>query len=291
MSRDSVSTPQPLGMAMAIRCQDSPRVSPTKGERGFWYVVKPDVSDQDIPEPLRAMGQYRAEGIEPVKDSPDTIYLGEDQPRGGGGDIYKYILDSPPDLTNGTLYVFKKNEGWIKTEDLEAPDTSKGGTNFVAAEDMHVGPDGKLYMVISALAENKVVAIDLDTAKVTDFVIAKGNKGFERPDQLAFSPNGVLFITAEGEVWAALPDGPDDDTLSDGVFRFLKDLDTVQGSGSPGMAALSTYLPGGVPTGYLPSLDSTSSNLNVSREQAALQFLGHQLGVELRLLTGGHDLT
>lgn len=202
---------------------------PEELKRGFWYVIKPDVPDQAVPPPLRAMGQYRAEGIEPVKNAPGTIYLGEDQPRGDGGHLYKYILDSPPDLTTGTLYVFKKNDGWIKTEHLEAPDTGKGGTNFVAAEDMHIGSDGKLFVVISALAENKVVAIDLVTAKVTDFVIAKGNKGFERPDQLAFSPNGVLFITAGGEVWAALPDGPDDDTLSDGVFRFLKDLDTVQG--------------------------------------------------------------
>ena len=205
-------------------------LGPEEFKRGFWYAIEPDVPDQDIPEPLRAMGQYRAEGIEPMKDAPDTIYLGEDQPRGRSGKIYKYILDSAPDLTRGTLYVFKKNEGWIKTENLEAPDTGKGGTNFAAAEDMHIGPDGKLYLVVSALAESKVVAIDLDTAKVTDFVIAKGNKPFERPDQLAFSPNGILYITAHpGSVWAALPDGPDDDTLSDGVFRLLKDLDVVQG--------------------------------------------------------------
>ena len=204
-------------------------LGPEEFKRGFWYAIEPDVPNQDIPEPLRAMGQARWEGFEIV--SADTMYIGEDQPRGGGGKIYKYILDSPPDLTKGTLYVFKKNDGWIETEDLEAPNTGKGGTNFVAAEDMHVGPDGKLYLVVSALAENKVVAIDLETAKVTDFVIAKGNKGFERPGQLAFSPNGVLFITAtaNGEVWAALPDGPDDDTLSDGVFRFLKGLGSTQG--------------------------------------------------------------
>ncbi|MBI2856451.1 MAG: hypothetical protein HYX93_06360 [Chloroflexi bacterium] len=200
-------------------------LGPDELKQGFWYAINPDVPDQDIPQPLRAMGQARWEGFEIV--SADTMYLGEDQPH--GGPIYKYIVDSPPDLTKGTLYVFKKDEGWIKTQYLEAPDTGKEGTDFFAAEDMHIGPDGKLYMVISAQAENKVVAIDIVTAKVTDFVIAKGNKGFERPDQLAFSPNGVLFITAGGEVWAALPDGPDDDTLSDGVFRFLKDLDTVQG--------------------------------------------------------------
>ena len=198
-------------------------LGPEEFKRGFWYAILPDVPDQDIPPPLRAMGQYRAEGIEPV--SADTIYLGEDQPH--GGPIYRYILDSPPDLTKGTLYVFKEDEGWIETEHLEAPDTGKEGTNFFAGEDMHIGPDGKLYMVISAQAENKVVAIDTVTAEVTDFVIAKEAKGFERPDQLAFSPNGVLFITASGEVWAALPDGPDDDTLSDGVYRFLKDLDMV----------------------------------------------------------------
>ena len=197
---------------------------PLEGKLGFWYPVLPHVSDQPTSSPLRAMGQYRAEGIEIV--SPDTIYLGEDQPR--GGHIYKYVLDSPPDLSKGTLYVFKEDEGWITTTELQAPDTGKEGTDFFAGEDMHLGPDGKLYFVVSARAETKVVAVDLQTADVTNFVTAK-TKGFERPDQLAFSPNGILWITAGGDVWAALPDGPDEDTLSDGVYRFLTGLDAVQG--------------------------------------------------------------
>ncbi|MBI4298451.1 MAG: hypothetical protein HY666_01645 [Chloroflexi bacterium] len=202
-------------------------IGPTENKLGFWYGLRPDVVDQPTPPPLRAMGQYRAEGIEPV--GADTIYLGEDQPHGGY--VYKYVLDSPPDLTRGTLFVLKENEGWIKTNYLEAPDTGKEGTKFYAAEDMHMGPDGKLYLVISAEAENRVVAIDPITAKVTDFVSGK-TKGFRRPDQLAFSPSGVLFITEDvdvGDIWAALPDGPDEDSLSDGVYRFLTGLPYIQG--------------------------------------------------------------
>ncbi len=203
---------------------------PQERQLGFYRAVKPDVSDQPTPPPLRAMGQYRGKGIEIV--SSDTIYLGEDQPN--GGPIYKYVLESPPDLATGALYVFKENQGWIRTAILEAPDTGKEGTDFYAGEDMHVGPDGKLYFVLSAKAETRVVAIDLDTAKVTDFVttrtmFADVRPGFESPDQLAFAPNGTLFITAGGDVWAALPDGPDEDTLSDGVYRFLTGLGSAQG--------------------------------------------------------------
>lgn len=203
---------------------------PQERQLGFYRAVRPDIADQPTPPPLRAMGQYRGEGVEVA--SPDTIYLGEDQPN--GGPIYKYILDSPPDLSRGTLYVFKENQGWIKTAVLDAPDTGKEGTNFYAGEDMHLGPDGKLYLVLSARAETRVVAIDLTTARVTNFVTATtpyANKRppFESPDQLAFAPNGTLFITAGGDVWAAIPDGPDEDTLSDGVYRFLTGLDVVQG--------------------------------------------------------------
>lgn len=201
---------------------------PLEHKRGFWYAVRPDVPDQPTPPPLRAMGQYRAEGFEPV--GADTIYLVEDQPNGGY--VYKYVLDSPPDLAKGTLYVLKENEGWIKTTYLTAPDTGKEGTKFYAAEDAHMGSDGKLYMVISATAETRVVAIDPVSAKVTNFVTAGKTKGFERPDQLAFSPTGVLFIGEDkdaGDVWAALPDGPDEDTFSDGVYRFLTGVSGIQG--------------------------------------------------------------
>ncbi|MBM2827205.1 MAG: hypothetical protein HW403_1269 [Dehalococcoidia bacterium] len=196
-----------------------------EGELGFWRAVKPDVPNQPTPPPIKAMGQYRGEGAEVV--SPNTIYLGEDHP--DGGPIFKYVLDSPPDLSKGTLYVFKENEGWIKTEYFEARDTGKEGTKFSGAEDMHIGPDGKLYMVVSARVESKVVTIDLETAKVTSFVTPKVARGLRSPDQLAFSPTGVLFFTGAGDVWAALPDGPDEDALSDGVYRFLTGMDVVQG--------------------------------------------------------------
>ena len=203
---------------------------PQERQLGFYRAVKPDVPDQPTPPPLRAMGQYRGKGIEIV--SANTIYLGEDQPN--GGPIYKYVLDSPPALATGALYVFKENQGWIETAILEAPDTGKEGTNFYAGEDMHVGPDGRLYFVLSARAETRVVAVSLTTASVTNFVTATTpyaniRPTFDKPDQLAFAPNGTLFITAGGDVWAALPDGPDEDTLSDGVYRFLTGLGSAQG--------------------------------------------------------------
>ncbi len=211
---------------VVLVAEEGTGVGPLERQLGFWRAVLPDVPDQPTPPPLRAMGQYRGEGIDVV--APDVIYLGEDQPHGGR--LYKYIVDSAPDLSKGTLYAFKEDQGWIKTAYLEAPDTGKEGTNFFAGEGLRLGPDGnKLYFVLSAEAENRVVAIDLETAKVTNFVTVKNAKGWGRPDQLAFSPNGVLWVTGGGDVWAALPDGPDEDALSDGVYRFLTGLGTVQG--------------------------------------------------------------
>ncbi|MBI4198172.1 MAG: hypothetical protein HY533_03585 [Chloroflexi bacterium] len=210
---------------VVIVAEEGTGVGPLERELGFFRALKPDVADQPTPPPLRAMGQHRGEGIEPVGN--DTIYLGDDVPEGGY--LYKYVLDAPPNLTKGTLYVLKENQGWIKTAYLEAPDTGKEGTKYYGAEAIRMGPDGKLYVVLSARAETRVVAIDPNTGKLSNFVTAAQAKGFERPDQLVFAPNGTLFVTGGGNVWAALPDGPDDDTLSDGVYRFLTGMDVVQG--------------------------------------------------------------
>ena len=213
---------------VVIVAEEGTGVGPEQNQRGFHRAVLPDVPDQPTPPSLRAMGQYRGEGM--AFAGADTIYLSEDHP--DGGHIYKYVLDAPPDLSKGILYVLKQDAGWIKTAFLEAPETGKEGTKFFQAEGMEFGPDGKLYLCISALAETRVVAIDTTTGKVTDFVTAAQAKGFRSPDHLTFAPNGTLFITSKtGDVWAALPDGPDADALSDGVYRFVTGLGYPQGLG------------------------------------------------------------
>lgn len=198
---------------------------PLERELGFFRAVLPDVPDQPKPPPLRAMGQYRGEGIAPA--SANTIYLGEDQPN--GGHLYKYVLDNPPDLTRGTLYTLKENQGWVKTAYLDAPDTGKEGTAYYAGEGVRIGPDGKIYFALTAEAETRIVAIDPTTSKATNFVTAGKTKGLTNLDWIVFAPNGTLFLTNRGDIWAALPDSPDSDTLSDGVYPFLKGLDNIQG--------------------------------------------------------------
>ena len=210
---------------VVIVAEEGTGVGPLERELGFFRAVDPVAADQPTPPPLRAMGQHRGEGLEPV--GADTIYLGDDLPE--GGHLYKYVLDVPPDLSKGTLYTLKEDQGWVKTAYLETPDTGKEGTKYYGAEAIRMGPDGKLYVVMSAQAETRVVSIDTVTGKLSNFVTAAKVKGFERPDQLVFAPNGTLFVTGAGDVWAALPDGPDEDTLSDGVYRFLTGMDVVQG--------------------------------------------------------------
>lgn len=209
-----------------IVAEEGTGAGPQERQQGFMRIVKPDVPDQPTPPPVRAMGQYRGEGIEFVP--PDTIYITEDLPQ--GGHIYKYVLSSPPDPAQGTLYTLKENEGFLKTAFLEAPDTGKEGTKYYAAEGLRMGPDGKLYAAISAEAETRVISIEPATGKVKDFVTKRGAKAatFDRIDQITFNPQGVLFITAGGEVFAALPDS-NGDGASDGVYRFLTGMDVVQG--------------------------------------------------------------
>ena len=67
---------------------------------------------------------------------------------------------------------------WIKPEELETLDTGQEGLYVAAAEGIHIGTDGKLYMVVSVCAESNVVVIDIETAKVRNSVIAKLSKPF-----------------------------------------------------------------------------------------------------------------
>lgn len=199
---------------------------PEEGTQGFWRELKPDIADQPTPPPLRAMGQYRGEGMEVLAGD---IFLTEDQPR--GGHLYKFVPEAAPGLTKGDLYTFRDKKGFIKTEFLRAPDTGKEGTQYFAAQGLRAGPDGKLYMVISAETENRIVRVDPVSGRVSDFITTKvpGAKALASSDTIGFGPNGVLFLSGSGgAVYAALPSATPDG-LSQGVYRFATGLGTSQG--------------------------------------------------------------
>jgi len=192
-----------------------------------------------------AVGRLAHEGIDLDKDG--NIYV-VDEHRGRssgcngvtpcGGGIYKFVPAEAGNLAEGALYALKvtgqdgTGQGeWVGP--IEASVARESGTAFGAQsyqrpEDVEV-IDNTLYVAITEgprdetgkeLYEGRVIAIDLDSMKVTNFVKADVNvpveigkpgdkgfqTGFDSVDNLAETPDGRLMMVEDNkpsDIWVA----------------------------------------------------------------------------------------
>ncbi len=186
-----------------------------------------------------SLGTFAHEGIAFGPDG--SVYLGDEN---GDGAIYKFVPASYGNLREGTLYALKDGEGWIRIENpamAAAEAKAKGATLFNRPEDMEVGPDGNVYVTVTATHQVLRFAPG-DRPQVQVFVQGGpvGQNDFNWPDNLAFDTKGNLYIAEDipdneklqyqqqDDIWVALPDR-DGDGKSDGIFRFAS-LSTSQGA-------------------------------------------------------------
>ena len=189
-------------------------------------------------EKLWAMGRMKHEN---VVISPDatTAYYGED---GGTHCVYKYVMDTPGDLTAGTVYVLKldlplsSNEpNSITAQWIEVPNDTQaernnlnetaatlGGTNFNGVEDCEIHPiTGQVYFTSKGKGRTYRFT-DLGNS-VTDFETFVGGMSYEITtangtftedwgggnDNLAFDDKGNLWVLQDGGnnyIWVVRPD-------------------------------------------------------------------------------------
>jgi secreted PhoX family phosphatase len=201
-----------------------------------------------------AVGRLAHEGIDLDRDG--NLYM-VDEYRGRtsgcngavpcGGGIYKFVPDVAGDLASGALYVLKVNGAdgvgqgeWVGPIDaLTARESGSaaGGQSYQRPEDVEVigntlyvaiteGPsdtktdDGGTLVFTSELYEGRVIAIDLRTMMVTNFVkpgvnvpaeIGKPGEadhqtGFDSVDNLAEASNGDLVMIEDNspsDIWFA----------------------------------------------------------------------------------------
>ncbi|PUB87353.1 MAG: hypothetical protein DBP02_01290 [gamma proteobacterium symbiont of Ctena orbiculata] len=200
------------------------------------------------------LGRLAHEGIDLDRDG--NVYL-VDEYRGRtsgcsgvspcGGGVYKFVPDVAGDLKAGSLYVLKVNgmDGvglgeWVGPIDpLNARESGSlaGGRSYQRPEDLEIIGD-TLYVAItegprdtktdrrgrlvftSELYEGRVIAIDLRTMQVTNFVKPGVNapveigrpgepghrSGFDSVDNLAEAPNGDLVMIEDNnpsDIWFA----------------------------------------------------------------------------------------
>lgn len=196
-----------------------------------------------------AVGRLAHEGID--IDTDGNVYI-VDEHRGRtsgcslgtpcGGGIYKFVPDTYGDLSSGKLYVLglpdqnsrRDNTGqgvWLGPIDpanARESGTAAGGASYQRPEDLEIIGD-TLYVAVTEgprdeygreYYEGRVIAINLKTTKVTNFVKAGVNvpvevnrpgqdgfqTGFDSVDNLAESPDGRLIMIEDNvpsDIWFA----------------------------------------------------------------------------------------
>jgi len=247
----------------------------TTGGRLFEIELEDDMMTAKAIHDRPAVGRLAHEGID--LDNTGNVYV-VDEHRGRssssicgslpcGGGIYKFVPETYGDLSSGDLYVLAVDgrdgvgqgswEGPIDATNARVSGTAFGGQSYQRPEDLEL-INGVLYVAITEgprdpqnkeVYEGRVIAIDLKTMKVTDFVKAGVNApmelrswgdddyqtGFDSVDNLAEAPNGDLIMIEDNkpsDIWFASTKKVDDFGYSKKVklFASLQDL-KAEGTG------------------------------------------------------------
>lgn len=210
-----------------------------------------------------AVGRLAHEGI--AIDNAGAVYV-VDEWRGltaecpdgtlpCGGGIYKFVPANYGDLSTGELFVLGVEGGeyntgqgqWlgpIDPEKARQAGSEAGGASYQRPEDLEI-IDNVLYVAVTEgprdeagdeIFEGRVLAVDLNSLKVTNFVMPgvnapvekgkPGQEGFQTGmdsvDNLATTPDGKLMIVEDNlpsDIWVADTDH-DGDGVSDNVWLF-----------------------------------------------------------------------
>jgi len=176
-----------------------------------------------------------------INNAGTTAYYGED---GGTHMVYKYVMDTPNNLSSGNLYVLKLDQGlsngdpvantatWIQVPNKFKADQnnttalaqSLGGTSFNGIEDVDISPiDGKIYFTakglnkVYRLQDNGTTASQVETfvgglTTNYSFTTAQGTKTEawgDGNDNLTFDELGNLWVLQDGGknyIWVIAPD-------------------------------------------------------------------------------------
>ena len=146
---------------------------------------------------------------------------------------------------------------WIEIDSANARASANaaGATGYYRPEDLHRDPTfadadrpNAVRFCFANTGESRgdnygevICAIDNDpgledsaiqggnaTPPVTVNRFIEGDTDLNQPDNLAFQPNGILYViedNSHGDVWACLPDGDDRDIKSDGCVKVLSVVD------------------------------------------------------------------
>ena len=206
-------------------------------DRGWQVEIDPvsgtvrDLDGDGKPDKLWALGRMAHENIAVGNDSV-TVYQAED---GGTSCVYKFIASKKTDLSDGTLYVLKRDNAtattgtWIQVPNITQSDRNNtrtiagnlGGTNWNGPEDIEFGPDGKTYFTSKGTGTIWRFKDDGTTVSEIEAWVTNKSYAITHPDgvqneswgtgidNLAFDGDGNLWALQDGgrnHLWVVRPD-------------------------------------------------------------------------------------
>ncbi|GAA4443974.1 hypothetical protein GCM10023188_45290 [Pontibacter saemangeumensis] len=190
-----------------------------------------DYDGDGKPDKLWAIGRMNHENI---AISPDrvTVYQAED---GGSSGVFKYVANEPGNLSEGTLYVLKRDSEtsltgtWVVVPNTTQADRNNtrslaiavGGTNWRNPEDIEFGPDGKMYFTakgtgtIWRFKDDGMTVSEIEAWVTPQFFNVNYNGGTQAEnwgtgiDNLTFDGEGNLWALQDGgrnNLWVVRPD-------------------------------------------------------------------------------------
>lgn len=203
-------------------------------------VTKAVVDYGNGPAKLWALGRMSHENLV-IADDSVTAFFGED---GGTSCVYKFVADSPANLSSGDLYVLAVDNGldvngdpigsmahWIPVPNATQNDrnninslaTAVGGTSFFGVEDVEIDPLSDDVVFTSKNNGRTYRFGNIGTTGITNFRTFVGGQTYSMytpsglqfepwgngNDNLAFDDLGNLWVMQDGDnnyVWVVRPD-------------------------------------------------------------------------------------
>ncbi len=218
-------------------------------------------------EKLWALGRMSHENVVVTADGT-TAYFGED---GGTHCVYKFVADTPFDLTSGNLYVLQLSDPLNATHDpvssagtwIQVPNDTKaerntvntaaaalGGTSFNGVEDCEIDPlTGMIYF--TAKGYDRVYRFQDNGAAFTDFETFVGGQAYSlQTAQGAISEpwgdgNDNLTFDGDGNLWV----------LQDGGNNYIWVVSSEHTQANPKVKLFASMPAGSEPTGLTFSPD------------------------------------